>query len=207
VRAYQAFHMDTRGWQDIAYSSLVCPHGVRYEGRGHDVRTAANGTTAGNNASHATCYIAGDGDPLTDPAKAAYADESRRLDGLTKGHRDWKPTACPGDPLYRWVHSGQPIPQEDDMPLTNADKPIIKSAVAEQLDAEAVKVNGISTFDQLIELTYQYARDAKRDSAKALAAIAGLDLTAEVDPAAIAAAITAAGVKDAVLDALREGTG
>jgi hypothetical protein len=122
VRAYQAFHMDQRGWQDIAYSSLVCPHGVRYEGRGLDVRTAAQGTTVGNDTSHATCYIAGDGDPLTDPAKAAYADEGRRLQGLKRGHRDWKPTACPGNPLYAWVHGGQPVPgpkppppvQEDD---------------------------------------------------------------------------------------------
>jgi hypothetical protein len=102
--------MDAKGWQDIAYSSLVCPHGTRYEGRGHDVRTAANGTTAGNDASHATCYIAGDDDPLTEQAKAGFADESVRLDGLHKGHRDWKPTACPGDPLHNWVHDGQHVP-------------------------------------------------------------------------------------------------
>ncbi len=121
-RAWQAYHMDVKGWQDIAYSSGVCPHGTRYEGRGHDVRTAANGTTAGNSASHATCYIAGDGDPLTDEAKAGFADERVRLEGLDKGHRDWKPTKCPGDDLYGWVHGGQPVPspprptvpQEDD---------------------------------------------------------------------------------------------
>ncbi len=128
VRAYQAFHLDSRGWSDIAYSSLVCPHGWRFEGRGRDVRTAAQGTTAGNDTSHATCYIAGDGDPLTDEAKAAFADESRRLDGLRRGHRDWKATACPGDPLYTWVHGGQAVPgapppdtpaptEDDDMPL------------------------------------------------------------------------------------------
>jgi hypothetical protein len=124
VRAYQNFHMDSREWQDIAYSSLVCPHGHRYEGRGHDVRTAANGTTAGNNVSHATCYIAGTGDPFTDAAKLAYADESNRLDGLTKGHRDWKLTECPGDKVYAWVHGGQPLPAtppEDDMPYTKAE--------------------------------------------------------------------------------------
>jgi hypothetical protein len=109
-RAYQRFHMVTRGWQDIAYSSLVCPHRTRYEGRGKDVRTAANGTTAGNNASHATCYIAGEGDPLTDGAKEAYLDESARLDGLDAVHSDWKPTACPGEPLRRWVKAGMPPP-------------------------------------------------------------------------------------------------
>jgi hypothetical protein len=110
VRGYQNFHMDTRGWSDIAYSSLACPHGTRYEGRGRNVRTAAQGTNAGNNVSHATCYIAGDGDPLTDPAKLAYLDEHVRLEGLFKGHRDWKSTACPGNPLYNWIHAGRPRP-------------------------------------------------------------------------------------------------
>lgn len=126
-RAYQAFHLDSRGWADIAYSSGVCPHGHRYEGRGPDVRTAAQGTTAGNNASHATCYIAGAGDPLTDQAKAAFADESRRLRGLRKGHRDWKSTACPGDPLYRWVHSGLSVPSSPSP--TPAPAPVPSSKV------------------------------------------------------------------------------
>jgi hypothetical protein len=102
--------MKQRGWQDIAYSSLVCPHGVRYEGRGKDVRTAANGTTAGNNASHATCYIAGEGDPLPDGTKRAYLDESARLDGLDAVHSDWKSTACPGHPVRQWVKAGMPAP-------------------------------------------------------------------------------------------------
>jgi hypothetical protein len=109
-RAYQAYHMDQRGWQDIAYSSLVCPHRTRYEGRGKDVRTAANGTTAGNDASHATCYIAGEGDPLPDGTKEAYLDESTRLDGLDAVHSDWKSTACPGEPVRRWVKAGLPAP-------------------------------------------------------------------------------------------------
>ena len=110
MRAYQRYHMDNRGWADFAYSSGACPHGHRYEGRGKDVRTAAQGTTAGNDASHATCYIAGEGDPLTPEAKAAFRDESLRLRGLRKGHRDWKSTACPGTELYRWVHSAQTVP-------------------------------------------------------------------------------------------------
>jgi hypothetical protein len=121
--------MDTRGWQDIAYSSLVCPHRTRYEGRGHDVRTAANGTTAGNDASHATCFIAGEGDPLPDGTKEAYRDESARLDGLDAVHSDWKPTACPGEPVRRWVKAGlpapttppppppTPVPEDDDMTI------------------------------------------------------------------------------------------
>src|SRR5205807_9923599 len=33
VRAIQAFHMDTRGWCDIAYHWLIAPDGDVYEGR------------------------------------------------------------------------------------------------------------------------------------------------------------------------------
>ena len=34
VRGIQAFHMDSRGWSDIAYNAIVCPHGYVFEGRG-----------------------------------------------------------------------------------------------------------------------------------------------------------------------------
>lgn len=133
-RAWQAFHMGPeRGWSDIAYSSGVCPHGWRYEGRGPRVRTAANGTNPGNSNSHATCYIGGQGDPLTDQAKRAFRDESARLAGLDRVHSDWKQTDCPGDALRRWVHAGMPVPApppkpptpppvEDDMPPIIARK-------------------------------------------------------------------------------------
>jgi hypothetical protein len=43
VRGIQRFHMDTRGWLDIAYSFLVCVHGYVFAARGYGVRTAATG--------------------------------------------------------------------------------------------------------------------------------------------------------------------
>ena len=110
MRAYQRFHLDSRGWADFAYSSGVCPHGHRYEGRGPGVRTAAQGTNDGNFRSYATCYLAGDGDPLPDQAKHAYVDEGARLKANRWGHRDWKATACPGAPLYAWARQGFPRP-------------------------------------------------------------------------------------------------
>ena len=110
-RGFQAFHMGARGWSDIAYTSGVCPHGYRYEGRGPGVRTAANGTNTGNQLSYATCYIAGEGDPLTDDAKRAFLDEATRLGvPLNKVHSDWKATGCPGDPLRVWVKAGAVSP-------------------------------------------------------------------------------------------------
>jgi hypothetical protein len=116
VRGIQAFHMDSRGWQDIAYTYLTCPHGFVFEGRGRDVRTAANGTTQGNSTAYAVCYLGGEDDPFTDAARAAQRAALDRLDrigGAGPGrncHRDWKPTACPGDVICGWVRAGQPIP-------------------------------------------------------------------------------------------------
>lgn len=114
VRGYQSFHMDSNGWADIAYSSLVCPHGYRFEGRGPGVRTAANGTNAGNELSLATCYLAGEGDPLTDAAKAAFRDEADRFGlPLDRVHSDWFSTSCPGDELRAWVKGGAFRPTGD----------------------------------------------------------------------------------------------
>lgn len=109
-RGFQAYHL-SKGWADIAYSSGVCLHGHRYEGRGPRVRTAANGTNSGNYRSGAVCLIAGTGDNLTDAAKLAYLDEVQRFGlPLKWAHSDWKSTGCPGDQLRAWVHAGAPSP-------------------------------------------------------------------------------------------------
>lgn len=128
VRAWQAYHMDHQGWHDLAYNSCVCPHGWRFEGRGVGVRSGANGTTDGNARSEAVCYIAGEGDPLTDDARRAFADEALRMEApaLRWVHSDWKPTGCPGAPIRAWRAAGWPSPTpppapdpdpgDDDMP-------------------------------------------------------------------------------------------
>lgn len=106
VRGIQAFHMDARGWADVAYTAIVCPHGYTFEGRWAGVRTAANGTNAGNAAAYAVCVLIGEGDPLTAEAEAELLDVLDFLDlaagagAAVNGHRDWKATACPGSPLY-----------------------------------------------------------------------------------------------------------
>jgi hypothetical protein len=115
VRGIQRFHMDSRGWADIAYSGVACGHGFVFEGRWLGHRTSANGTTAGNNRAYAICYLGGEGDPFTDAGKRAMRAAFDYLDARgagpgRNGHRDWKATACPGDVIYRWVRSGQPVP-------------------------------------------------------------------------------------------------
>lgn len=112
VRGTQAFHLDGRGWADIAYTACVCPHGFVFEGRGTRQRTAAQGTNDGNRRSLALMFLAGEGEPATDEARAVaiwWANEIARTP-LRWAHRDWHSTACPGDPLAFWKAAGFPPP-------------------------------------------------------------------------------------------------
>lgn len=111
IRGVQDFHMDGRGWSDIAYNEIVCPHGVRYEGRGYLRGSAANGTTAANLVWFAICVLVGKGDPVSPAVLAAVRDavtdyRAHGAGSAVTGHRDHTATECPGDQLYAEVRKG-----------------------------------------------------------------------------------------------------
>jgi hypothetical protein len=121
-RAWQAYHMSPgglgvpSGGSDLAYSLGACIHGFVFEGRGVGVRTAANGTTYGNDHSYAVVYMAGAGEPLTDAGKVAFLDARALLMGGPRPansdlypHDHWKLTECPGD-VKEWIRQGAPSP-------------------------------------------------------------------------------------------------
>lgn len=122
VRAMQADHMAPvsqggRGWSDIAYNYLGCPHDYVFEGRGWDRRSSANGDEHSNYVSFAVQGIWGDksGEPPDDLLRAIrygiYLLRNKgRASSKLHGHRDWKSTSCPGDYLYAWVKKGCPSP-------------------------------------------------------------------------------------------------
>jgi len=124
VRAIFDFHtrpvsQGGRGWTDIAYTALACPHGDTFEGRWLGRRTAANGTDAGNDAWYAVCALLGEGEEptaglLVGMRMTVHYLWSKDARDRVNGHRDHKATECPGDPLYAWVRAG--MPEEDDMP-------------------------------------------------------------------------------------------
>lgn len=115
VRGIQNFHMDSRGWSDIAYNFVICPHGAVFEGRGLNVINGANGTNSGNRTSHACMWLSGEGNPFTNAEKSAFRELVSYIDNKTAapnqaiGHRDHKSTECPGDERYRWIHSVMPV--------------------------------------------------------------------------------------------------
>lgn len=116
VRDIQAAHLANRqeDYSDIAYNAVVCPHGSVYEGRGLHRKTGANGNQPLNKKDYAVCAMLGNSG-LVQPTDAMLGGLVDAIEWLRRGggagrevlgHRDGYPTACPGDPLYAWVHAG-----------------------------------------------------------------------------------------------------
>lgn len=117
VQGIQRHHMAGE-YYDIAYSEVVCPHGQRFEGRGHHVQVGANGSTYANARWYAILALVGTGDRITEEIlhgiSLAVRDYRRNAAAGTDvtGHRyllqryAGKVTACPGDALYRHVTRG-----------------------------------------------------------------------------------------------------
>ena len=138
VRSIQAFHMDTRGWNDIAYNGVVCPHGDVFEGRGPGLRSGANGDSNVNGTHYALCYLGGEGDPFTDEGKRGFEDGYRWLFGTDDlaayewvGHRDLTATACPGDDIYAWAHGPHGTEEDDFMAFSDEERAEILKAARE----------------------------------------------------------------------------
>lgn len=104
MRGIQNHHMDGNGWSDIAYNFVVFPSGRVYEGRGLNVRSAANGGSVTNYNHQATALVAGPtckatGSQLEATGEIVNAFYKKDV----KGHRDGHSTTCPGDQIYAWV--------------------------------------------------------------------------------------------------------
>jgi len=108
MRATQDFHMNTRGWNDIAYSYMIMPSGNIYEGRGWGVVGAH--TENHNSISHAICF-AGNYQNMMPSSVALLSAAQLIRQGMNQGfvkpgthpsggHRDVAATACPGGNLY-----------------------------------------------------------------------------------------------------------
>lgn len=99
-----------RGWADIGYSFMACPHDYILEGRGINKQQAAQ---PGGNATHYSVTLAtGPKEEIPEP----QINTVRRLRkwlmddynnaGTVLGHRDFISTSCPGDKAYALVKNG-----------------------------------------------------------------------------------------------------
>lgn len=126
VRVIQNYHMDTQGWNDIAYNFLVCPHGYCFVGRDHYVRSSANGTNHANGQSEAVCFLGGIGDPFPIEAERTFSEIMYEISSEHYCHNNWFNTMCPGPEICGEIKNGYPrvkqqpptTPTEDDeLPL------------------------------------------------------------------------------------------
>ncbi|MGB0954165.1 MAG: N-acetylmuramoyl-L-alanine amidase [Planctomycetota bacterium] len=123
VLATQTYHMFTRGWCDVGYNYLICPHGDIFEGRGggDDVRGAHDGYNCGSMGVAMMGYFHTPHNQTLTPAMenafvaltgwkcdqqginplgtSWYAGLGAQEQNLY-GHRDVSSTACPGDLAY-----------------------------------------------------------------------------------------------------------
>jgi len=97
LREIQKYHMDSRKYDDIAYSFVIMPSGRVYEGRGKEVQGAH---TVGHNEDCGIAFVGNyENDKLTRAQVLAYKNLRRKL-GIRRGkahaHSDTYATSCPG---------------------------------------------------------------------------------------------------------------
>jgi hypothetical protein len=145
LRGWQNYHMDVRGWSDIAYGMGFDQAGRIWTLRGINIRTGANGDATVNSKYGAFLLILGPGEEpsaaMQRAVKAAQADfcrRFRRAPDRPTTHSRVRPagTSCPGERAIRAVDAGKfdagtsiptipTQPKDEDMPLTQADKDFI----------------------------------------------------------------------------------
>lgn len=110
LRGWQDYHMNNKGWSDIAYSVGVDQEGRIWELRGWDRRDGA--TVGMGGISFSILAIMGTAETPSDKMKAGILKvikmaDSRNPNTKKSYHRAYvSGTACPGDKLAAWIRSG-----------------------------------------------------------------------------------------------------
>lgn len=148
----EAIHLHN-GWSGIGYNWVIDQAGTIYEGRGWGLVGAH---CPNHNRIGIGVYIAVGGDQ--EPSKAALkaarelydvaCNLSNRQLRMT-WHGENYPTECPGAHLIKWVKAGMPLPEEDDMALSDDD---IDRIVDRMLGADHARFR-VHDGDKLIPIT------------------------------------------------------
>lgn len=129
LRGWQAYHMDDKGWRDIAYQVAVDQDGNRYILRGLDGQSGANGDEDVNRRYGAVLVVLAPGERPTDAMLAELRNvvrDHRRLfprSHLVVGHVDIRPepTECPGTIMLSLIEDGSLEPGPTPAELLRAD--------------------------------------------------------------------------------------
>jgi hypothetical protein len=143
--AVRNYHVNTKGWSDIAYSFGVCPHGVRFTGRGWTKSQFANGEDVvgpddgGDKYWFTVLAFLGEGEvptsEMVEGVRALIAEgrSSGRCGPRVLPHNAFKRKTCPGTEFTIHAKAWDDQPLENDMPLSDADLDKIKFIVAAEL--------------------------------------------------------------------------
>lgn len=114
-RGHQRFHMDSRGWSDLAYNFGICRHGFIFEGRGWNAQNAANRPV--NDETLSVCVdmnsnvqtpifsvVESVNDVLEEAEKRGWA---RIVQGHDEANGPNYSTSCPGTHLRELIRSGE----------------------------------------------------------------------------------------------------
>lgn len=142
LRSWQDYHMDDKGWSDIAYQEAYDQDGNTYILRGLDVQSGANGDTDANEENGALLLILAPGEHPSPAMMKAVRSGIARHRALfaksrgVKGHSDVRPepTSCPGPIVLALIRAGDFEPSGKDIAAQraiNAARELVKDALAE----------------------------------------------------------------------------
>lgn len=122
LRSWQDFHMDQKGWNDIAYQEAFDQQGNVYQLRGLRNRSAANGDGDVNATHGAFLLVLAPGEDLSDQMIASVRRRLVQHRGLYGADNRVLPhsalrrdgTECPGDKVRAAIERGVFAPQDID---------------------------------------------------------------------------------------------
>lgn len=160
LKADAAFHVNTRGWDGLAYHYAVGRDGTLYQTRDYEVRLNHSGVPLGNSESLAVFVATGEGDVLPVVQVTALEQLIQQLaihPRYVLGHQEWpRATACPGAKLMRWLNGYRQISSGERIEVTSKylanvrDEPSILSHQLSQLPV-GTRVHGIKTLGKPVK--------------------------------------------------------
>lgn len=176
LRGWQTYHMDTRGWSDIAYCVAVDQVGRAYTLRGINIRSAANGGTEVNLEYGAILLVLGNNEAPSAAMEATsravmqdYRVRFSRIPRRPTWHGAIRPggtasdpsTDCPGKLTIAQIKAGK-----FDAGTTPTQPPVPEDDMS---DADVQKINGY-TEQVSIQIQKHIDQVLPVELAKALAA-------------------------------------
>lgn len=154
VKSWQAFHQ-SKGWKDIGYNGLICPHARAIEGRG--LAYSGSHSPGWNTSGWGVQFMVGERELVSAAmfARAAtLAQDLERLAGhdlADAGHRDdpKASTSCPGPQVQAWVRDGGPErkPKPPTPPAPTPPASITPPALAPQPIGNVMYLVKVATSD------------------------------------------------------------